>query len=115
MKPDRPRRVAFVNEKVKKAYENLAEGPFEEKRLYEAIAGVIYDLRENPLCGVRVPSSLWPKQYARYGIDNLFKYDLPEGWRLIYYLRGTEVEIVSIILEWFDHKNYERRFGYGKK
>lgn len=34
------------------------------------------------------------------------------GWRLIYTISGNKIEIVSIILEWMDHKSYERRFGY---
>jgi hypothetical protein len=32
--------------------------------------------------------------------------------RLIYSITGDEISIVSIILEWFDHKDYERRFSY---
>jgi hypothetical protein len=45
-------------------------------------------------------------------IDNLWKYDMPSAWRLLYSLKTEEIEIVAIILEWLDHKNYERRFGY---
>jgi hypothetical protein len=46
-------------------------------------------------------------------MNNLWKYDLPDGWRLIYTLSTpNKIEILAIILEWFDHKNYERRFGY---
>ena len=48
----------------------------------------------------------------KYEINNLWKYNLPNGWRLIYTVKASSVEIVSIILEWSDHKSYERRFGY---
>ena len=108
-------RVAFADEAVQKAFDELASGPFEEKQLHEWISRAVSNLKQNPLCGVRVPSKLWPKQYAKYGVNNLFKLDLPKGWRLVYFLRGNDVEIISVILEWFSHENYEKRFGYKKK
>ncbi len=38
---------------------------------------------------------------------------MPNGWRLIYTLRGDTVQIVAVILEWFTaHKEYAKRFGY---
>jgi len=67
------------------------------------------------LCGIKIPSSLWPKEYVKkYGIDNLRKYDLPDGWRLLYTLRGNEIEIISILIEWPSHTAYERKFKYSK-
>jgi hypothetical protein len=47
-----------------------------------------------------------------YGITNLWKYDLPNAWRLIYTIKEDEVTILNVILEWFDHKEYGRRFKY---
>jgi len=56
---------------------------------------------------------LIPKLYIeRYRINNLCKYDLPKGWRLLYSIAREEVLIVAIILEWLSHPEYERRFGY---
>jgi hypothetical protein len=38
---------------------------------------------------------------------------LPKAWRLIYTInRENEVELVTAILDWFDHKSYERKFNY---
>lgn len=45
-------------------------------------------------------------------LTNLWKYDLPDAWRLIYTIKEDEIKILSIILEWFDHKEYERKFNY---
>lgn len=42
-------------------------------------------------------SEIVPK---KYGVDNLWKYDLPKGWRLLYSVRGNEIIVISIILEW---------------
>jgi Txe/YoeB family toxin of Txe-Axe toxin-antitoxin module len=105
--------VAFANADLQKAYFKLREGKFEEKQIFDFVTRAINDLKENPFCGIKVPKGLWPKEYIKnYGIDNLWKYNLPNAWRLIYTIIGDEVKIVSMILEWLDHKNYEKRFGY---
>ena len=84
------------------------------KKLYKFLERATDDLKKNPNCGIKIPQSLWPKEYIKkYNIDNLWKYDLPNAWRLVYTIAKDEVKIMAILLEWFDHKNYERRFGYG--
>lgn len=106
-------KVKFVDEKVKESFEKLKESKTEDKKLYEWINRALDDLEENAFCGVQIPKRLFPKIYIwKYEIDNLWKYDLPKGWRLIYSATNNEVSVLSIILEWMDHKNYEKRFGY---
>jgi len=106
-------RVAFISEKIKAEFECLKSGKFEDKQLYNFIERAINDLKTKPLCGIKIPKKLWPHEYIKkYNITNLLKYDLPNGWRLIYTIETNEVMIVNIILEWFDHKEYERRFKY---
>ena len=115
MKPTdrRIKYVVFADEKLKEAFDKLNKGRHEERELYELIDRALDDLKENPFVGIKIPKALWPIEYIRkYGIDNLWKYDLPNGWRLIYTVKASSIEIVSIVLEWFDHKSYERRFGY---
>ncbi len=105
--------VTFANKKIEKLFEELKEGNFESKKLYEFIERARLDLKQNPTCSIKIPKNLWPKIYIKnYGITNLWKYDLPNGWRLIYTIKTDEVKIISVILEWFDHKNYERKFVY---
>ncbi|MBI4044294.1 MAG: hypothetical protein HY392_01145 [Candidatus Diapherotrites archaeon] len=105
--------VIFVDDKTKEAYDKLKAGKFEDKELYEFINRAIDDMKKNPRVGIHLPKRLIPKEYVqKYGINNLYKYDLPNGWRLIYTIKGSEVEILAVILEWFDHKNYDRKFGY---
>ena len=105
--------VKFADDETKSSFDRLKAGKYEDTQLYEFINRAMDDLKENPFIGIKLPAKLWPREYVlRHRINNLWKYDLPNGWRLIYFLRGDDVEIVSIILEWFDHKNYERRFGY---
>ena len=113
MKDDRIKKVVFIDGQVYKSFLELKSGKFEEKELASYIERAIKDLKENPLIGIKIQSKLWPKEYIqKFSITNLRKYDLPNGWRLIYTLEGTRIEIVSIILEWFSHKEYERRFKY---
>ncbi len=113
MNGNRAKHVAFTDEKLLKAFEELKHGKFEEKELASYIQRAIDDLKENPLIGIIVPKKLWPRDYiAKFQVNNLRKYDLPNGWRLIYTLKGNEVEIVSVILEWFKHKEYEKKFHY---
>lgn len=105
--------VAFRDKKLESSFEALQQGRFEDRKLYCFIQRAIADLKTNPGCGVKIPRRLWPKEYVlNFSINNLRKYDLPNGWRLVYTITGDGVRIVSIILEWFDHKGYERRFRY---
>ena len=105
--------VAFISSKLKNEFESLKSGKFESKKLYEFIQRAIRDLSQNANYGVKIPRKLWPSIYIKtYHITNLWKYDLPNGWRLIYTIETDEIKIVSILLEWFNHKEYERRFKY---
>jgi hypothetical protein len=105
--------VAFISKQLKDSFDELAKSKFESKQLHDFIVRAISDMKNNPLCGTKVPRGSWPAEYVkRYSITNLWKYNLPNAWRLIYTLETDEIRIVSIILEWFDHKSYERRFGY---
>lgn len=110
---NRQTNVAFVSQKLKHEFDTLKEGRFEDKELYKFINRAIDDLKQNPLCGIKIPKKLWPNEYVkRYDATNLWKYDLPNAWRLIYTVESDEIRIVSIILEWFNHKDYEKRFNY---
>lgn len=105
--------VHFANQNIKDAYLKLASGKHHEKELYTDIGKAIENLRINPEAGKQISKKLIPKVYKiNYEVDNLWKYDLQGAWRLIYTLSTTEVKIISIILEWMSHKNYERRFKY---
>ena len=106
----KPIHVVFANRKIESEFESLKEGKFEDKNLYKFITKAIHGLKQNPACGIKIPKKLWPKEYA--SIDNLWKYDMPNGWRLIYTIKTEEIMILNVILEWFDHKEYERRFKY---
>ena len=105
--------IKYAEEKVKKSLEELKSSKTEDQKLYKWINRAMDDLEENAFCGIQIQKKLIPKVYIeKYGIDNLWKYDLPKGWRLIYSVVNGDVQILSIILEWMSHKDYEKRFGY---
>ena len=105
--------VSFISQKLKDEFDSLKSGKHEDTKLYEFIDRAIDDLKEDPTCGTKIQKKLWPKEYIkRFGVTNLWKYDLPNAWRLIYTIEEDKVTIVSIILEWFDHKEYENKFNY---
>jgi len=71
------------------------------------------DIKAEADCGTAISKKLIPKQYIRkYGIDNLYKYNLPNAWTLLYSLGKKGIGIIAIILEWCSHKEYERIFRY---
>lgn len=105
--------IKFAEEKLKESFNRLKESKTEDKKLYEWINRALDDLEENAFCGVQIAKRLIPKSYIqKYGIGNLWKYDMPRGWRLLYSVANNEINVLSIILEWVDHKEYEKRMKY---
>ena len=91
--------VNFANQNIKDAYLKLASGKYHDKELHKAISNAIENLKINPEFGTKIPQRLIPKFYkTNYNADNLWKYNLPKAWRLIYTLTTDEVKIISIIL-----------------
>ena len=106
-------RIFFVEKSIQESFDELKEGKTEEQELYRHLSNAFENLKENAYAGIQIPKRLIPQIYiTKYKVTNLWKYDLPKGWRLIYSVGQEGITILSIILEWLDHKEYERRFGY---
>lgn len=102
--------IQFANEKVEKAFEKLKK---EDEKMHKFILRAFEDIERNVFCGVQIPKRLIPKEYIKkYNIKNAWKYNLPNAWRLMYSVEGKNLIIISIVLEWLNHKEYERRFKY---
>ena len=106
----KPSKVKFISEKLEEDFNSLDESDILKKSIKRAIR----DLQQNAFFGIQIPKRLFPAVYIeRYNITNLWKYDLPNGWRLLYTITvENQVQIISAILEWFNHKAYEKRFNY---
>jgi len=108
-----PSKIKFADGKVKKAFGELEHSTTEDKQLYRFLIQAFENLEHDAFSGIQLPKRQIPKAYfQKYGVDNVWKYNLPNAWRLLYSVAREEVIVVSIVLEWLDHKNYDRRFGY---
>ena len=105
--------IKFAEETLKKSLAKLKTSKTEDKNLYRWINRALDDIEEDAFCSIQVPKKLIPKKYIqKYKIDNLWKYDLPKGWRLFYSIAESKIIIISIVIEWMNHKDYERKFKY---
>ncbi|MFH1211753.1 MAG: hypothetical protein V1659_02370 [Candidatus Woesearchaeota archaeon] len=106
----KPSKVVFISQELENTFSSLDNNDF----LKKAIVCTIKKLRKNAFCGIQIPKRLIPKEFVKkYGINNLWKINLPKGWRILYTVTPeNEVELITAILEWFNHKAYERKFRY---
>ena len=103
-------KVIFANEDLKKTFESLKT---EDPRLYKEITNALDSIKQNVFFGRNVKKELIPKDLIqKYNINNLWIYNLRKDWRLIYSITGTRIEVLAIILDWMNHKDYERLFGF---
>ena len=108
-----PSKIQFADDKIKKAFEGLKLSDKQEKELYNHLIRAFKDIEENAFCGIQISKKLIPREYfKKYNIHNLWKYNLPDAWRLLYSIENNEIIVISIVLEWLDHKEYDRRFKY---
>ena len=70
-------------------------------------------LKQNPFA--RRPSSkrqMPPKYIQKFDVDNVWRIELADRWRLVYTITGNQIEIITFIMDIFDHKDYDKVFGY---
>ena len=117
----KPVKISFLDEAASE-WERLNKTVAEEKsrgvensgnqQLLKSIKQKLELIKINPQYGDSVSKKLIPKNFP---VDNLWVADLTGYWRMLYTLRGSQVEVLCFILEIFDHKKYDRLFGYRKK
>ena len=111
----------ILSEKVAIEYKDLNRIVFEERKkevdssfhqtLLRSIERTRDLLRANPFYGNQISKKLIPKELIKnYEIDNLWRVELPNRWRLLYSIVGDEVKIVCFILGYMDHKKYNKLF-----
>jgi hypothetical protein len=84
-----------------------------KSHIYKDIDSALMTLKRDCMAGVRIQQNIWPKIYVqKYGITNLFKFNLEEGFRLLYTVITDLDGLSVVVLESLNHKEYEKRFGY---
>ena len=103
--------VKFGDEKLKEAFENLKDI---DNDLYEQINKATDEISKNVFCGRNVKKKLIPKELIhKHGLNNLWIYNLRSGWRLLYSVTSPDkIQIFAIVLDWMNHKDYERLFKF---
>jgi len=98
--------------------EEIAKGitSSDHQTLLNSIKQKIELLKDNPEYGFHIPKDRIPKEYIiDYDVNNLWKVNLSGAWRMIYTIRGSDVEIISLILDIMNHKDYNKKFRYKNK
>ena len=114
--------VRLSNE-ANKVYEELNKLVGEEKlkgvnssfhqTLLRSIKRVSDLLKQNPFAGDQVPKRQAPGKYAlKYDADNVWRIELADRWRMVYTITGDQVEIITFVMDIFDHREYDKVFGY---
>lgn len=103
-------KVIFINDELEQAFNSLSDKDPIKKALIRAIKTI----KEDCQLGRNVKKELIPKQLInKYNITNLRIYNLPSAWRLLYTITtSNNIEIISILLDWMDHKDYEKLFKF---
>ncbi|MFH1545140.1 MAG: hypothetical protein ABIE23_03585 [archaeon] len=105
-------------EEVYKHLNKEAENSKIERTILKAINNKLGLIKANIHYGQPISKKLIPKEYKeKYGINNLFRVELPNYWRMLYSLTEgeTKIEIIAFVLDFVDHTEYNKKFRYGKK
>ena len=100
---------SLVKEESKKGKFNS-----DNQKIFNSILRSISRLKEDPQCGVQIKKKQIPNYYLdSFGVKNLWKLNLSNFWRLIYWVDGSgKVSIVSFVIDIIDHDLYNKRFKY---
>ena len=113
----RVRYSPLFEEQLKKLRDIIKE---EDSKFHKQLLKAIEREKDNLLIdmhrGIQIPKGKIPEEYInQYGVSNLWKINLPDYWRILYTIIGNEYEIISILLEFMDHQEYNKKFGYRRR
>ena len=98
---------------AKESYLKLKKRDDKDSRtLLKSIERVRDILKENPQFGNPIKKKMIPKSFKKIGINNLYRVELSNYWRMLYTIEGNQVEILLFVLSIMDHKEYNKLFGY---
>ena len=106
----KPHKVTFIDKNLEKTFNNLSDKDPIKKGLIKAIRDIKTDFGAGRLITRDTYNkSKIKKILGEYGSDNIRVYNLPSAWRMLYSItRSEDIKIVAIILDWMNHKNYEK-------
>lgn len=96
-----------VGQQLKEGKENT-----QEMQLLRSINQKRDLIKANPFYGDNIEKKKIPKIY---NVQNLWRVELTNYWRMLYTIKGDEVQIICFVLDILDHKRYNKIFGYKGK
>ena len=104
-----PCRAVYLSGQLK----DLLDGLGPSDKLRDWVDDMVDVLKENMFAGQRVKKNVIPDYYKRkYGVNNLYRYRHPEGFRSCYTLVRKDSHVCPVILDVLSHPEYDRIFGY---
>ncbi|MBS3091255.1 hypothetical protein J4217_02290 [Candidatus Pacearchaeota archaeon] len=97
----------IVGKQVEQKRENTSE-----MQLLNSINQKISLIKSNPFYGDNLKKELIPNKYK---VQNLWRVELSQFWRMLYTIKGDQIEVICFILDIVDHPSYDKIFGYKKK
>src|SRR3990167_4625058 len=113
----------ILSDEAEEVYEELNGIVGEEKKkgvessfhqtLLRSIERVKELLKQNPFAGDQIPKRQIPLKYIKkFDVDNAWRIELADRWRLIYTITGNQIEIVTFVVDIFNHRDYDKVLGY---
>lgn len=96
----------IVGQQIKDGKESTSE-----MQLLRSIKQKIDFIKANPFYGDNIGKERIPKSY---NVTNLWRTELTGFWRMLYTIKGDQIEVICFILDILDHKKYNKKLGYRK-
>ncbi len=95
---------------------NEGKDSTEEMQLLKSIKQKVDFVKANPFYGDNMAKALIPQEYAiKYNAKNLWRVELINFWRMLYTIKGDQIEIICFVLDILSHKEYDQKLGYRKR
>jgi mRNA-degrading endonuclease RelE of RelBE toxin-antitoxin system len=103
----------ILKDQAEKSYLRLKKSSDKEaKSILNSFERIKEILKENPQYGDPIRKELIPSELKKSGIQNLYRAELSNYWRMLYTIEGNTITIFLFVLKIVDHKEYNKLFGY---
>lgn len=98
--------------KIATKQELIGKTNSDEIQLLKSIHQKIKLIEKDPFYENNIKKMLIPKEYD---VSNLWRVELSNYWRMLYTIKGDQIEIICFILDIISHENYNKKFKYKKR
>ena len=107
--------IWFIPPSLQNKYKKLNNSNTGDKGLFDCLTEAFGELAIDPDQGAHIPRDRIPKKYKKIDPSmkkSCWKYDLPNAWRLIYFIANDNKSRYVGIVGWMTHDEYARDFNY---